>query len=261
MTTSFFEIEHRGEHEWFRPLPPTRGPWDPEACHAGPPTAMLARASERAVPEQQLVRIGVDLTRPIPFAGFRIATEVLRGGRTVSTTEMTLIDGDDRPIATARAMHVATERRRRLPTPRPDTPRFADSAAGRFPFDVSTHGQPSFGSTVRVRYPNGEDDSPGPTTLWMRSIRLIDGESASGFQRICPLADCGNAIARNADGIGFVNTDLTLYLHRPPVGVWYGSRAVSRWEPNGIGISDAMLFDERGPVGRAVQTLLIRDVD
>jgi hypothetical protein len=34
--------------------------------------------------------------------------------------------------------------------------------------------------------------------------------------------------------------------------------SVSRWEPNGIGMSDSLLFDDLGPVGRAIQVLSIR---
>ena len=79
------------------------------------------------MPGQPLVRIGVDLTRPIPYAGFRIATEVIRSGRTVSTTLMTLIDGDDRPLVTARGMHLAEHSDGKLPTPGSDTPPFATS--------------------------------------------------------------------------------------------------------------------------------------
>jgi hypothetical protein len=30
-------------------------------------------------------------------------------------------------------------------------------------------------------------------------------------------------------------------------------------EPNGVGMADARLFDEHGPIGRGVQTFLIAD--
>jgi hypothetical protein len=94
----------------------------------------------------------------------------------------------------------------------------------------------------------------------MRTIPLLAGEEPSPFQRICPLADSGNAIGRNAepDEIGFVNPDLTVVLHRRPEGLWLGSEAVSFWQPTGIGLADALLFDHRGTVGRALQTLLLR---
>ena len=82
------------------------------------------------------------------------------------------------------------------------------------------------------------------------------------FQRISPLADCGNAFGRNAEPyeVQFVNTDLLIALHRDPVGEWMGSRSTSAWQPTGNGLADALLFDDEGPVGRALQTLLLRPV-
>jgi hypothetical protein len=113
---------------------------------------------------------------------------------------------------------------------------------------------------VETRYPPGHDNSPGPTTAWLRTLPLVAGETPTPFQRLCPLADCGNALSRNGepDTASFINPDLTIVLHRLPEGDWLGSSSVSHWQPNGIGLADALLFDERGPVGRALQTLVIR---
>ena len=256
MDGAFFTIDG----EWFRPTEHCRGPWDPTACHAGPPTGLLARASEALLPDQQLVRLNVDLTRPIPFAGFRIDAVVTRKGRTVSTTEMTIVDGENRPVISARGMHVAAREPGELPTAVSATPRLAESQPGAFPFAAGGHGLPMFSSAVEMRYPPGEGPGPGPTRAWMRTVPLLADEVPSPFQRICPLADCGNAISRNADPLPltFVNTDLTILLHRPPVGEWLGMDSVSRWEPTGIGMSDSLLFDDEGPVGRALQVLSIR---
>ena len=96
----------------------------------------------------------------------------------------------------------------------------------------------------------------------MRAIPLLPDEEPSPFQRISPLADCGNAFGRHADPdkVQFVNTDLVIALHRDPVGEWMGSRSVAFWQPTGVGLADALLFDDEGPVGRALQTLLLRPV-
>jgi len=256
MTGAFFTIDG----DWFRPTDHCRGPWDPSACHAGPPTGLLARASERLLPEQQLVRLTVDLTRPIPHAGFRIDAAVTRKGRTVSTTEMTIVDTNGRPVVSARGMHIAGTDLGELPTAPSATPRLAESHPGPFPFAVGGHGLPMFSGSVEMRYPPGDEPGPGPTRAWMRTVPLLPDEAPSPFQRICPLADCGNAISRNADprGLAFMNTDLTILLHRPPAGDWLGMDSVSRWEPNGVGMSDSLLFDDLGPVGRALQTLVIQ---
>jgi hypothetical protein len=262
--TAFVRIETGPDGgEVIRPNGSCRGPWDIDACHAGPPTGLIARAAERLLPDHRLVRLTVEVTRPIPFAGFTITGEVTRSGRSVATAALAIVDLDGRTVATAHSSHLAPRPAdERIPLTMSPVTRLADARPGPFPLALTRHGQRAFMDGVEVRYPPGEDRLPGPTTLWMRTIPLVDGEEPSPFQRICPLADCGNALSRLAepDTTGFVNTDLTIHLHRPPVGDWFGSRAESTWNADGIGLSDALLFDDRGPVGRALQTLLITPV-
>lgn len=265
MAETFFTSEPRaGGREWFTPTDHARGPWDPDACHGGPPTGLLVRALERTVPAMRLARISVDLGRPVPMAGFAITTEVTRTGRATANTAASLIDGEGKVRATAIGMHLAV-----APEPMFEghldnsgavTPRLADSEPGEFPVGRVTHDQPGFRRAVEIRYPPGEDDTPGATTVWMRTVPLLADEEMSPFQRISPLADCGNAFGRNAepDQVQFVNTDLLIALHRDPVGEWMGSRATSAWQPSGSGLAAALLFDDEGPVGRALQTLLLR---
>jgi hypothetical protein len=257
MADSFFTSD---DDDWFSPTDHCRGPWDRDSCHAGPPSGLMARASERLAPEQRLVRLTVDLTRPIPFEGFRVEGVVVRTGRTVTTTALTLVDRRGKPIVTSRALHLRERPSVDLPTTPWDPPELAKSPPGVFPISESRHPLPNFtGEGVAVRYPRGNGPGGGPTTTWMRTVPLLDHEEPTPFQRICPLADCGNAFSRNGEpwDYTFVNPDLTVVLHREPIGEWLGSSSVSRWEPSGIGMSDSLLFDEHGPVGRALQTLVV----
>lgn len=261
---AFARIEHDDDgNEIIRPTGVCRGPWDPEHCHAGPPTALLARAVEKLCPEQRLVRLTVELTRPVPMAGFMIDAAVTRSGRTVSTATARILDLDGRQIAVANSSHLAPRPAdERMPSANIPTPDPDQTKPGAFPLSEARHDLTAFMDGTEVRYPAGQDQTPGPTTMWMRTVPIVDGEVPSPFQRICPLADCGNAISRNAEPseYGFVNTDLTIHLHREPIGDLLGSQAISLWNNDGIGMSDALLFDESGPVGRAVQTLLITSV-
>ncbi|CAN5650541.1 MAG: thioesterase family protein [Ilumatobacteraceae bacterium] len=248
--------------DWFVPTELARGPWDPDACHAGPPTAVLVRALERALPELRLARVAVDLGKPVPMAGFRVLTTVIRSGRATGTSRAEIVDGDGSLRATATGMHVAASPVDIVPSGHgPEaTPRLVDAAAGDFPIGPNVHGRTGFRDAVSVRYPPGEGPGLGPTTVWMRTVALIAGEVPSPFQRSCPLADCGNAFSRHAgpSEVQFVNTDLIIALHRDPVGDWLGSRVSAHWQPTGVGLADALLFDDQGPVGRALQTLLLR---
>ena len=246
--------------DWFQPTGACRGPWDPDACHAGPPAGLLARALEKLVPHQPLVRLTVDLIRPIPHAGFRVEARLLREGRTVSTTALAVVDGEGREVVTARAMHLVAGGVGVLPTAPADTPDLALARQGRFGLEGAGHGLEMFSDGIEVRYPPGDGPDPGPTRIWMRTLPLLPDEEPSPVQRICPLADCGNAVSRNAEPteVAFVNTDLTIALHRAPVGEWLGAEAVSHWQDTGVGLADALLFDGRGPVGRALQSLVLR---
>ena len=259
MPGSFFTLE--GSR--FRPTEHTRGPWDANACHAGPPTGLLARALEALFPDQRLCRITVELLRPIPFTGFRIDAAVTRAGRTVSTSEACLINDDGKTLVVARGLHMTEQPHTALPSYAESIGSPANALAGDFPIRDTLHGLPAFnGSAVETRYPVGQTSAPGPTTAWLKTVPLLPDEEDSPFQRICPLADCGNAFGRNAEPqqVNFMNTDLVVSLFRDPVGDWLGTRAVGYWQPNGIGLADAALFDAQGVVGRALQTLLLRKV-
>ena len=83
----------------------------------------------------------------------------------------------------------------------------------------------------------------------------------SPFQRISPLADCGNAFGRNAEpDRGAVRQ------HRPASSPCTATRSASGWAAGprrrgsrrAVGLAEALLFDDEGPVGRALQTLLLR---
>lgn len=268
MPESFFVVEHGSDGEWFTPTEHARGPWDPRACHAGPPTGLLARALEIAAPAHRLTRLTVELIRPVPLAGFRIGATVIRSGRAVASTRAELVDRNATVCAYANGTHVLASPdpvlERDLGPDREALPRLADAMPGPFPITRSAHDLPGFctDGSVEVAYPPGQDGAPGPTTLWMRTVALLPGESPSPFQGICALADCGNAFGRYAEPweTQFLNADLTIYLHRDPVGRWLGSRVSAHWHPTGVGISDALLFDEQGAVGRALQTLVLRPV-
>jgi hypothetical protein len=252
--------------EWFAPTDHCRGPWDPDACHAGPPSGLLVRAIERAVPEFRLARISVELAKPIPMVGFHIDAEVTRQGKNVAGTRAAIVDAEGVVRVTAVGLHVAEQHPPLFAGTRDNsgaaTPRVVDARPGPFPIDAGRHhGRPGFsGEAVEMRYPPGEDREPGASTVWMRTAALLPGEAPSPFQRICPLADCGNAFSRHAEPweIAFVNADLTITLHRDPVGEWLGSHSVSWWQPGGVGLADALLFDDEGPVGRALQTMVLR---
>ena len=71
MPAPFFETD--GDR--FVPTASTRGPWDPDAQHAGPPAALLGRAIERCEPRDgtRVGRITCEILGPVPLAPLTVA--------------------------------------------------------------------------------------------------------------------------------------------------------------------------------------------
>ena len=132
-----------------------RGPWSPDACHAGPVTAVIARSLEHCVRDKQLVRITVTFQRPIPMAGFRIDSSMEGGGRTAATARATLLGADDKVCAVADGLFLATGDAEGLPTATIAGPDFDEATRGEFPVERAVHGLPFFNSGIEVAYPPG----------------------------------------------------------------------------------------------------------
>jgi Acyl-CoA thioesterase C-terminal domain/Acyl-CoA thioesterase N-terminal domain len=253
---AFFKTDNDG---YFVGNDSARGPWSEHACHAGPVAGLIARAFEHCISDKRLVRVTIDLNRPVPMAGMKINAKTVKIGKKVSTASAELIDRNGTICATATSLHIATTDIGPTTNPKVEIPEFNMANNGGFPVSAVTHAKPGFGNYTEIVYPAGEDSSPGPTTLWMRNRTLVEGEETSPFQKLCPLADCGNGISRNADmaEMSFMNCDLTITCSRDPNSEWLASQCISFWEDNGMGLSQATLMDTHGAVATAVQSIIL----
>jgi hypothetical protein len=245
----------------------TRGPWDPGAQHAGPPAALIGREIERLGggrlgsgegPPAQVGRITFDLLRSVPIAPLTLETEVVRPGRSVELVRAKLSDADGEVIRAhawrLRTTEVSFEeppgRQEALPGPEQGQP-------GEFfhtGYDVGYH------TAMEYRFLSGAFMETGPARVWMRmGVPLVPGEEPSPLQRVLAAADSGNGVSAALDWRSylFINVDLSVHLHRMPAGDWVCLDAVTLPEQNGIGLADTTLHDERGPIGHALQTLLV----
>ena len=249
----------------FLPTELCRGPWSPDAQHGGPPAALLARAVERfgGSDEMQVVRLTVELLRPVPLAPLALAASFARPGRKVQLVEAVLRAGD---VEVARALAL---RIRRLPLALPPDlaagpapPPGPERGAANLPPWGEVGGAPAYHrDAVEHRFVAGGFDRPGPATDWIRlRVPLVAGEPTSPLSRVAAAADFGNGVSwvlSRAEGYRFINPDLTVYLHRLPVGEWVCLEALTTVEPHGIGLAESRLWDEHGPLGRALQSLLL----
>ena len=101
--------------------------------------------------------------------------------------------------------------------------------------------------------------SLGAGVIWARlTSPLLPSESPSPLVTVATIADLAAAAGfeRGPDGEAFINPDLTLQLNRYPSGPWLGLDARTHRSTSGIGFNEATVFDDRGPIGRILQSLV-----
>jgi hypothetical protein len=254
---SFF----RRDGDAFEPSELTRGPWDPDSQHAGPPAALLGRAIEDCGDgEGKLVgRVTFEILRPVPISTLTVSAEVVRPGRSVELIEASLADGEGE-VMRARAWRLKTEQVELDPPP-PDDPAPPGPADGSEQDFFPTGADVGYHTAMEYRFVSGAFLELGPAVVWMRMrYPLVEGEEPSPLQRVLVAADSGNGVSASLDyrRYVFINTDLTVHLHREPATEWVCLDAATRLDTAGVGMSDTLLWDERGRIGRGVQTLLVR---
>lgn len=237
----------------------TRGPWDPAAQHAGPPSALLGRALERCEPrpDAMIARITLEILRPVRITRLHTEARVVRPGRNVTLIEGALSD-DEGPVMLARAWRIRTLQigvsAGLQPSPEPMP---AAAAPDDFFIGWDTVG---YHTGMEWRFSRGTFLERGPATVWMRMRQpLVAGEEISPLQRVLAAADSGNGVSSELDFTRylFINTDLTVHLHRHPAGEWVRLDARTVAESHGIGMAESALHDEHGALGRSVQSLLL----
>ena len=98
----------------------------------------------------------------------------------------------------------------------------------------------------------------GMRKAWISEAReLIDGVPLTPFARVGASADITSPFANGGDqGLHFINTDVTLYLHREPKGEWIGYEVSGHAASDGIAIGQCRVHDEAGLIGFSSVTAL-----
>ncbi|HEY8373148.1 MAG TPA: thioesterase family protein [Pseudonocardiaceae bacterium] len=241
----------------FRATEHTVGPWSPDTQHFGPPSALMARAMERCEPREAttITRVTVEILGPLPCTDLAVSAHVERPGRSVEllAAEITVAG---RPVARARAWRMTGV----------DTAPVAGGAGAPLPPPGRGSSPPlpdwwhgGYLDAMHWEWVRGGE--PGRAAVWVRQrVGLVAGEEPSPLQRLLTVADSASGVSSRLDIHRwlFVNTELTVHLHRRPVGEWIGMDAETVIGPGGVGLATSVLHDSTGPVGRSAQSLLVR---
>jgi hypothetical protein len=236
----------------FRPTDQARGPWDPNSLHGRVIAGLMARTIEKEYGDGAFLfsRLTVDLFRLPPMAPAKVSTSLVRDGNRIKVIDA-IVTSEGTEIARARA--VALRKGEQPPgqgwsppnwqVPSPEEIEAPGQGwGGRIPmWDTRPITGRGFGGVEQKR-------------TWIRENRqLVEGEELTPFLRAAVAADFTNPFANSGDaGLNFVNADITLYLHRNPVGEWLGFEVTNHQSDDGIAVGECGLYDVQGPIGRSI---------
>ncbi len=238
-------LERSGEA--FLPTDMARGFWSPTAnLHARVMIGLAAHEIERrhGEPDFQPTRLTSDLYRLPDLSPLTIETRVLREGRRIKLIEAEIFSGG---VSSARCVCQLLRRGEQPPA------RTWKGAAWDVPPPESIPRPdplPLFGRwEMRPIPPVAQGELPRRT--WLRELRqLIAGEAYTPFSRVATGVDFTSPTSNaGVDGLDFINSDVTFYLHRLPVGEWIGYEVTNHQSSEGIAIGQCTLHDIEGPIG------------
>jgi hypothetical protein len=119
----------------------------------------------------------------------------------------------------------------------------------------------SFSDAVEIRLIAGRPfDELGPAHVWLRlNVPILVGEDIHPLDRMIVAADYANGMSNVVPFAThrYINADLTVALHRYADGEWMSLDATTHARRAGHGTATGILADRIGPVGLAIQSLVI----
>src|SRR6266436_3746498 len=252
MTNQPFLTQDNGA---FIPTSVANGPWDAKSLHGRVIIGLLAFVIEQRHGGEDFVpaRLTVDMFRLPGFAPIEVKTRLIRDGLRIRVVEAEFFSGG---ASMARASCQLLRKTENAPgnvwsPPNWDVPQ---------PADIAKPTDPRLGMNGKwtTRPITGHMGSLGPRRLWMSEVReLVEGVPMSPFVHVATGADFASPFANAGDhGLGYINSDVTLYLHRLPVTRWIGFEVVNHHATDGIAIGECWLYDEKGPIGTSTVAAL-----
>lgn len=249
MTEPFF----RRDGDTFVPTRMANGFWGPkDNLHARVMIGLFAHVIERQFgePDLQPARLTVDLYRLPGLEPVSVSTRLVRQGGRIKVVEAELFAGG---VSSARASCQLLRRGQQPEAKlwsRPNwvVPPPEEVPPPEKPFTDKWELRPILPPGVA---PSDGLRAPGPRRTWLREIRpLVEGEAYTPFSRIATGIDYTSPTSNASEtGLDFINSDVTLYLHRQPVGEWIGYEVTNHQSAEGVAIGQCALYDTEGPVG------------
>lgn len=243
----------RKDGDVFAPTRAGVGPWDPNSLHGRVIVGLLGAEIERrhGAPDYMPSRLTVDMYKLPDLSPVEVTTRVVKDGYRLKVVDAEFISGG---VSAGRATCQLLRKTENAPgrvwqRPPWDAPR---------PGELSPPADRPLGGMWQTRPIEGQFGAFGPRKVWMAEVReLVEGEPWTPFSRVAVAADIASPFANAGDqGLGYINSDVTLYLHRQPVTEWIGFEVINHGATDGVAIGECLVHDEEGPIGSASCTAL-----
>lgn len=239
-----------------------QGTWRDDELHMAPVSGLLTAEilAHEPRPELRLARVSFEILGTLHFGRLTVTTRTVRPGRTIELVESTLA-AQGRDVLVARAWRLQTS----------DT---SGEAVTHDPGLTPLEDCESY-PMMAERWPGGyiqslqmrvaADHTAGHGRCWSTTtVDMIAGEETVDLVRLMGMVDTANGVApvlqAGPGGFAFPNVDLQVHLYREPVGPWLGYATTSNLGEDGIGVTSAVLHDERGAFGRSEQIQTVRRI-
>ncbi|WP_280341444.1 acyl-CoA thioesterase domain-containing protein [Nocardia neocaledoniensis] len=235
--------------------------WAPNTLSGPPVCGLMAREVEAHYCTDGFVpsRLTVDLHRAVPAVPLTAESEVTRDGKRVRAVALVLRSGSQ---VVARGSALLLKRSTQPPGEvwRPDRDRPLPPPEALATVEDALHlfGSDGHAQGWSVRMTEHQNDTR--KRKWMRNIPVVAGEESSPF---CFAAMTGEqtSLVTNwgTEGIGFINTDVSITFSRMPISAEMGIEAESHLSDDGIAAGAAVLYDTEGAFGICTTTALANE--
>lgn len=228
----------------FAATPAARSPWNHDRLHGRIVCGLLAHGLEQAHGDAEFLpaRLTVDLYRLPEYGLITVETRLVREGRRMKLVDAEfLCDGVGAARASCQFLRLSENAPGQVWTP----PLWdAPPPSALPPPDPGGPGPIGLSAII---------PGDGPRRRWFKETHaLIAGEAMSPFVQVAMSADITSGVANGGEaGVGYINSDVTLYLHRLPRGDWIGYEAVDHGANDGVAVGSCRLYDLEGHIGAA----------
>jgi hypothetical protein len=245
----------RREGGLFQPTPASRGPWSPTSLHGRVVAGLLAHAIEQRYGDPDLMpaRFTIDMYRLPDLSAAEVTVTPIRDGHRIKVIDAEYIVGG---VSMARATCQFLRKSENPVGVVWSPPNWEAPLPEDIPPPADTRS--AMGGMWAVRPIVGGMGQPGPRRMWMSEVReLVEGDPLTPFVRVAVAADFASPFANAGDkGLGWINSDITVYLHRLPTTKWIGFEVKNHGESAGVAIGECWLHDEAGAIGTSTVAAL-----